>query len=163
MSKKRFVVKLTEQERAYLNTLIGKGVAPARTLAHAPILLKTNHGEAGPGWTDEAIATAAVEVSRSTVVRVRKRCVSKGLEAALERKAPDREYRRKLDGEKEARLIALACSEPPKGRKRWTLRLLAEHLVALEPQEQEQEQEGLDSVSHETVRQVFKQTPLSLT
>ncbi len=88
------------------------------------------------------------------MARVRKRHASEGLEAALTRKAPEREYRRKLDGEQEARLIALACSEPPRGRKRWTLRMLADRLVALEV---------VDGVSYETVRQTLKQTNSSLT
>jgi transposase len=155
MSKKRekCVVRLTEEERAWLRTLIGRGTAPARTLSRARILLKTNQGEGGPGWSDAAISEA-LEVGLSTVARVRKRYVSEGLEATLARKAPDREYRRKLDGEQEARLIALACGDPPSGRKHWTLRMLAERLVALEV---------VESVSYETVRQVLKQTNSSPT
>ncbi len=145
---KKVIVTLTEAERARLHTLVGSGSAPARTLTHARILLKTNQGEAGPGWTDEAIA-GALEVHPTTVARVRQRCAAEGVEAALTRKAPDREYRRKLDGEQEAQLIALACSAPPAGRQRWTLRLLADRLVALEQ---------VEAVSHETVRQVLKQT-----
>ena len=141
-------VMLSEAERAYLHTVVGQGTAPARLLAHARILLKANQGEAGPGWTDEVIA-GALEVSRSTVARVRQRYVSAGLDAALERKAPDREYRRTLDGEREAHLIALACAAPPDGRTRWTLRLLAERLVALAV---------VETISHETVRQTLKQT-----
>jgi Homeodomain-like domain len=146
--RKRYVVRLTEAERAYLQTLVGHGTAPARLLTHARILLKANQGEAGAGWTDAAIA-AALEIHPATVARVRQLYVTAGLPAALERKLPDREYARKLDGEQEAHLIALACSAPPAGRQRWTLRLLAERLVALE---------YVDTVSHETVRQVLKQT-----
>ncbi len=142
------VVILSEAERARLLTLIGRGTAPARTLTHARILLKANQGEAGPGWTDAAIATA-LEVDPTTVAQVRRRCVAEGVDAALTRKAPDRLYLRKLDGAQEAHLIALTCSTPPAGQKRWTLRLLAKQLVALEV---------VDSVSHETVRQVLKQT-----
>ena len=82
-------------------------------------------GRAGPSWTDRAIA-AALEVHHTTVARVRQQYATGGLDAAVDRKAPDREYRRKLDGEQEARLVALACSAPPEGRTRWTLRLLAE-------------------------------------
>jgi len=145
---KKAVVVLSEAERAWLQTLIGRGTAPARTLAHARILLKANQGEAGPGWTDAAIATA-VEVDPTTVARVRRQCVAEGVDAALLRKAPEREYLRKLDGAQEAQVIALACSAPPAGQQRWTLRLLAKQLVALEV---------VDSVSYETVRQVFKQT-----
>jgi homeodomain-containing protein len=145
---KKAVVVLSEAERARLQTLIGRGTAPARTLAHARILLKSNQGEAGPGWTDAAIATA-VEVDPTTVARVRRQCVTEGVDAALLRKAPEREYLRKLDGAQEAELIALACSAPPAGQQRWTLRLLAKQLVALEV---------VDRVSYETVRHVFKQT-----
>lgn len=131
-----------------MQTLVGQGTAPARLLTHARILLKANQGEAGPGWTDAAIATA-LDVSLATVARVRQRYVSAGLDAALARKAPDRAYPRKLDGAQEAHLVALACSAPPDGQKRWSLRLLAERLVALEV---------VDAVAHETVRQVLKQT-----
>ena len=149
--RKRHVVVLSEDERARLHTLIGRGVAPARALTHARILLKANQGEAGPGWTDAAIA-AALEVNPATVARVRQRYVTAGLDAALHRKPPERAYRRRLDGEQEAQLVALACSAPPEGRKRWTLRLLADGLVALEV---------VDTVSHETVRQALKQTSSS--
>ena len=145
---KKYVVTLSEEERAHLHTLIGSGTAPARSLTHARILLKTNQGEAGPGWSDEMIA-GALEVHPTTVARVRQQYATAGLEAALHRKAPDRVYPRKLDGEQEAHLIALACSAPPAGRQRWTLQLLAERLVALEV---------VDTVSHETVRQTLKQT-----
>ena len=146
--RKQYVVRVPEEERAWLRTFIGRGEAPARALGHARILLKANQGEAGPGWTDAAIA-AAVEVAPTTVARVRKQYVTDGLEAALHPKAPDREYRRKLDGEQEARLVALTCGSPPEGRARWTLRLLAARLVALEV---------VDTVSPETVRQTLKQT-----
>ncbi|HZV08824.1 MAG TPA: IS630 family transposase [Novosphingobium sp.] len=148
--RKQHVVVLSEQERARLHTLIGQGSAPARALSHARILLKANQGEAGPGWTDRAIATA-LEVHHTTVARVRQQYAAGGLAAAVDRKAPDREYPRKLDGEQEARLVVLACSAPPEGRKRWTLRLLAERLVQLEV---------VDAVSHETVRQALKPNKL---
>jgi len=146
--RKQHVVVLSEEERARLRTLIGQGTAPARALTHARILLKANQGEAGPGWTDRAIA-AALEVHHTTVARVRQQYAAGGLDAAVDRKAPDREYRHKLDGAQEAHLVALACSAPPEGRKRWTLRLLAERLVALEV---------VEAVSYETVRQALKQT-----
>ncbi len=149
--RKRYVVRLSEAERARLNTMIGRGRAPARTLAHARILLKANQGEGGPGWSDAAIARA-LEVGLATVARVRQAYVTAGLEAAPTRKAPEREYARKLDGAQEARLIALACSTPPAGRQRWSLRLLAARLVTLEV---------VEAVSHETVRQVLKQTSSS--
>ncbi len=134
-----------------VHTLIGQGTAPARALTHARILLKASQGEAGPGWTDRAIA-AALEIHHTTVARVRQQYTAGGLEAAVHRKAPEREYARKLDGKQEARLVALACSAPPGGRKRWTLRLLAERLVQLEV---------VDAVSYETVRQALKQTASS--
>jgi hypothetical protein len=146
--RKRHVVVLSEAERARLHTLIGRGVAPASALTHARILLKANQGEAGPGWTDAAIG-AALEVNPATVARIRVRYVAAGLDAAIYRKAPARHYRYALDGEQEARLVALACSAPPEGRKRWTLRLLAERLVELKV---------VQTVSHETVRQALKQT-----
>ena len=145
---KQYVVRLPEEERARLHTLIGGGTAPARVLTHARILLKANQGEAGPSWTDAAIADA-LEVGRATVARVRRTYADAGLAAALARKTPERVYDRKLDGVQEARLIALACGTPPAGRQRWTLRLLAERLVTLEV---------VATVSHETVRQVFKKT-----
>jgi transposase len=146
-----YVVKLSEAERASLHTLIGRGTAPARMLTHARILLKANRGEAGPGWTDAAIAEA-LEVGHATVARVRQAYVTQGLTTALERKAPHRVYPRKLDGKQEAQLIALTCGEPPDGRERWTLRLLAEHLVRLEV---------VEEISHETVRRTLKQTTSS--
>ena len=146
--RKRHTVRLPEEERARLHTLIGQGVAPARALTHARILLKANQGEAGPGWTDAAIG-AALEVNPATVARVRMKYVAAGLDAAVYRKAPERQYPRRLDGEQEAYLTALACSAPPEGRKRWTLRLLADRLVELEL---------VESVSYETVRQALKQT-----
>ena len=146
--RKRHTVVLSEEERARLHTLIGRGVAPASALTHARILLKANQGEAGPGWTDAAIAEA-LEVHPATVARIRMQYVAAGLDAALHRKPPRREYRRRLDGEQEARLVALACSAPPAGHKRWTLRLLADRLVALEV---------VDTISYETVRQALKQT-----
>jgi hypothetical protein len=112
--RKRHVVVLTEEERARLHTMIGRGVAPASALTHARILLKANQGEAGPGWTDAAIG-AALEVNPATVARVRMRYVAAGLDAAVSRKPPARSYRRRLDGEQEAHLVALTCSAPPEG------------------------------------------------
>jgi Homeodomain-like domain len=146
--RKRYTVMLSEEERGRLHTMIGRGVAPASALTHARILLKANQGEAGPGWTDAAIAVA-LEVNPATVARIRQQYVTAGLDAALHRKPPAREYRRRLDGRQEARLVALACSAPPEGHKRWTLRLLAERMVELEV---------VEAVSYETVRQALKQT-----
>jgi hypothetical protein len=146
--RKRHIVVLSEEERARLHTMIGRGIAAASVLTHARILLKANQGEAGPGWTDAAIATA-LEVNPATVARIRQRYVTAGLDAALHRKPPARTYHRRLDGAQEAHLVALACSPPPEGRKRWTLRLLAERMVELEV---------VETVSYETVRQALQQT-----
>jgi len=148
MRRTKYAVSLTEAERARLRALIGGGEAPARLLTHARVLLKANQGEGGPGWSDAAIA-GAVEIHPDTVARVRRASVGAGLGAALERKAPARVYARKLDGAAEAHLVAVACSPPPAGRERWTLRLLADALVRLEV---------VDAVSHETVRRTLKQT-----
>ena len=145
---KRYVVAMSDEERVDLDRLIGAGTAPARKLTHARILLKADAPPHGPGWVDERIAEA-VEVSQPTVARVRRQYVEQGLEAALNRRAPRREYRRKLDGEQEARLIAVACGKPPDGQARWTLRLLADKLVELEV---------VDDVSYQTVRRVLKKT-----
>jgi Winged helix-turn helix len=112
--RKRYPVMLSEEERARLHTMIGRGVAPASVLTHARILLKANQGEAGPGWTDAAIGVA-LEVNPATVARVRTRYVAAGLDAAISRKPPARQYHRRLDGEQEARLVALTCSAPPQG------------------------------------------------
>src|SRR5271156_6975794 len=129
---KRYVVRLSAEEREHLEALIRKGKSPAQRLLKARILLKADVSEAGEGWSDSKIV-AALETSASMVYRVRKQLVEEGLEAALSRKqratpavAPI------FDGEKEAKLIALACSKPPKGRARWTLRLLERKVVELE-------------------------------
>jgi transposase len=153
--KKKCPVILTEAQREHLKSLIAAGTAPARKLTHARILLKADQSPEGPGWVDEKVADA-VEVSQPTVSRVRKRYFEEGLEAALNRRPPNREYQRKLDGEQEARLLALACSEPPEGQARWSLRLLADKLVELEIAEEEE-------VSYQTVRRILKKTNSSLT
>src|SRR5260370_18355928 len=125
---KLYRVKSTPEERAQLLNLLPKGKAAARTLAHARILPKADEGAAGPRLSDEAIAEA-LDVNRSTVERVRIRCVEEGFEAAL-RPRPSRQlHPRKLDGVQEAHLVALACSPAPTGRTRWTLRLLADKVV----------------------------------
>ena len=145
---KLYRVKLTSEERAQLLELLSKGKAAARTLTHARILLKADEGVAGPRLSDEAIAEA-LEVNRSTVERVRIRCVEEGFELAL-RPRPSRQlHPRKLDGAQEAHLVTLACSPAPNGRGRWSLRLLADKLVQLEI---------VDGISHETVRQTLKKT-----
>lgn len=146
--RKRYVIRLTDSEREYLQDLIAAGTAPARKLLHARVLLKADEGDNGPKWVDEAIAEA-VEVSQPTVYRIRRQYVEEGLEAALNRRPPTREYQRTLDGVQEAHLVALACSAPPEGQARWSLRLLADKLVELEI---------TDTVSYQTVRRVLKKT-----
>lgn len=141
-------IVLTDEQRAELRSLVGAGTAPARTLTRARILLKADHSDAGPGWSDAAIA-GALDVNPSTVLRVRRQCVTEGLAATLHRKRPDRVYDRRLDGEQEAHLVALTCSTPPEGHARWSLRLLADELVRLEM---------VDTISYETVRQTLKKT-----
>jgi transposase len=148
---KRYVATMTKAERGMLEELISAGKAAARKLTHARILLKADQSCNGPGWQDKQISEA-LEVSVSTVERVRRRFVEEGLEAALHRRPLSSLRQRKVDGVQEAQLIALACSKPPEGRARWSLRLLADKLVALE---------HIDSVSHETVRQVLKKTSSS--
>jgi len=141
--KKKYIVKLSSEERENLHRLISSGRERARKLTRARVLLK-----ADSGLTDQAIVDA-LDVSRPTVERIRHRFVEEGLEASLNQRPANRQYERKLDGDAEARLIALACSPPPEGRNRWTMRLLAERVVLLE-------QVDVDSVSHETVRAVLK-------
>lgn len=143
------MVNLTEQERQELQHLIAAGKASARKLMHARILLKADESAEGPAWPDQRISEA-LEVGLSTIARVRQQCVEQGLEEALNRRPqPERPQKRKLDGELEAHLVALTCGPKPEGAGRWTLRLLAEKLVALGYVEQ---------VSYETVRQVLKKT-----
>ena len=146
---KKYRVTLTAEERQALSELIAAGKAAAQKLAHARILLKADAGSDGPAWIDARIAEA-LEVDVTTVERIRQRFVEQGLEAALDRKKQGRPSReRKLDGAGEARLVALACSDPPQGRACWTLQLLADRLVELQL---------VDSISDETVRQVLKKT-----
>lgn len=145
MPKKKYIVKLTPEERDDLQQMLSSGKERVRKLTRARVLLK-----ADKDWTDAAISQA-LDVGTATVERIRRRFVEEGLEAALNRRPSTREYERLLDGKAEAHLIALACSAPPEGHKHWTLRMLAKKLVALE-------QVDIDSVSHETVRQVLKKT-----
>jgi len=147
MPQKRYLVTLTPEERQRLADLLSAGKRSALTLTRARILLKADQADGGPAWPDDRIAEA-LDCGVRTVERVRQRFVERGLEAALGRKPQDRPSReRKLDGRAEARLIALACSEPPDGRAAWTLQLLADKLVELRV---------VDSVCDETVRRVLK-------
>jgi transposase len=146
--RKIYHVRLFGEERGYLEELVRVGKAAARTLMHARILLKADAGPGGPAWSDDQIVDA-LDVSRSTVERVRTRCVEEGPDAALRPRPSPTTRLRKLDGAQEAHLIAVACSPPPEGRKHWTLRLLADKLVELDI---------VDGVSYETVRRTLKKT-----
>ena len=141
---KKYVVDLSEEERSALEQLVRCGKHSARKIRWAHVLLKSDGG-----WTDEKICEA-LDINVSTVKRVRQRFVEEGMDVALgARTRQPKPHTRKLDGEKEARLIALACSEPPQGHTRWTLRMLADRMVELC---------YVDTVSHETVRRVLKKT-----
>ena len=148
MPRKRYMVTLTVQERDQLREVIAKGKAAAYKQRHARILLKADEGPHGEHWTDEQIERA-LDVHVTTVERLRRRFVEEGFEAALQRKEQKNRKAKKIDGRVEAHLVAVACGAPPDGRKRWTLKLLADRLVALEL---------VDSVCPETVRQTLKKT-----
>jgi hypothetical protein len=150
--KKKYIVTLTQEERRMLQTILSRGKSAARKLMHARILLKADASPDGPAWLDDQIVEG-LDVGRATVERVRREFVEEGLVTALERRKSCRQYERALDGDGEAHLIALACSQAPEGRSRWTLRLLADRMVQLE---------YVDQLSYETVRQVLKKTNLSL-
>lgn len=144
---KLYIVRLESQERADLERLVSTGKGAARKLTHARILLLADVSESGPGWSDKQIGTA-LSVTPQTVANLRLRCVEQGLEAALERKKREGSPTpRILDGEKEARLVAICCSAPPEGRARWTLNLLSDRLVELDV---------VESISHDTVGRVLK-------
>jgi transposase len=131
ISVKKYVVRLSEEEREQLEALIRKGKGPARRLLKARILLKADVSDAGDGWSDSEIIQA-LDTSASMIYRVRKQLVEEGFAAVLSRKQrASPAVPRIFDGEKEAKLIALACSKPPKGRVRWTLRLLENKVVEL--------------------------------
>lgn len=142
MRGKKYFVDLTNKEREELEALLSAGSHSSQKLTRARILLKSDQG-----WSDPKIADA-LDCGRATVQRTRQRFTEQRL-GVLNRKKPDRVYPRKLDGNAEAHLVALACSEPPEGRARWTLHLLAEKLVTLE-------EVDVESISHETVRQTLK-------
>lgn len=142
---KIYEVDLSEAERKHLKNIISSGTEKARKLTRARILLK-----ASEGWYDKEIVKA-IDVSRPTVEKTRQRFALEGFEKALNGYKPGKAPEKKIDGKTEAHLIALTCEAPPTGRAKWTLRLLAEKLVALEQVE-------LDSVSYETVRRTLKKT-----
>jgi transposase len=141
----KYLVELKDEQRQHLENLTSSGMISARQMKRAQILLKS---DLQAHWSYEQIAEA-FDVSAVTIAKVRKTFVEQGLDVALQRKKPAREYEHALDGEGEAHLIALACSQPPTGRNQWSLRLLREHLVKLG---------HADSLSHETVRRVLKKT-----
>ena len=144
--KKRYVVKLTSDQRGQLEGIVNRGREASYRRRHAQVLLLVDESEQGPGFFDKD-AAEQTGFSRRTVEQIRERCVTEGLAAALERKKRSRERSRKLDGDGEARLVGLACSDAPQGYARWTLHMLAERLIELEV---------VDSISHECVRQVLK-------
>ena len=150
--KKRYRVTLTAAEREDLRKLVRVGKAAAQKLVRARILLLADQAEGGSAKSDPEIVDS-LGCGRASVERVRKRFVEEGLEAALHPKTSQRVFQRKMDGKTEAHLIALACGAPPEGRSRWTLRLLSEHMVALE---------HVESLSYETVRRTLKKTNSSL-
>jgi transposase len=144
----KYVVRLTEEERVELQGLVRRGKVAAAKRSRAQVLLKADAGLEGSGSTDEQVAQA-LEVSTRSVNRVRKAYVEEGLSAAIERQPRHEQPRRKLDGAAEAQLVAVACSPPPAGQTRWTLRLLSDKLVELQV---------VESISRECVRQTLKKT-----
>jgi transposase len=150
MGKIVYKVTLTKEERSFLISLTKSGKHSSRRLVHALILLNCDRGEFSeiPHRTNREVAEF-LKVGESMVERIKKRFVETGLSSALEDKPSDREYIRKADGDLEAHIIALSCSEVPEGFSRWSLRLLADKVVELE---------YVDSISHETVRRVLKKT-----
>ena len=149
ISVKKYVVRLSGEERERLEALLRKGKSPAQRLLKARILLKADISQSGEGWSDSRIIEA-LETSASMVYRVRKQLVEDGFEAVLSRKQRAMPaVARIFDGEKEAKLIALACSKPPKGRARWTLRLLENKVVELHI---------VDRASDSTIGRTLKKT-----
>ena len=149
--EKRYRVTLTEQERGDLQKLVSTGKAAAKKLVRARIMLLADQAGGGPAKCDSEIAEY-LGCGRVTVERVRKQFVEDGIEATLQPAPRRRVYERRLDGKGEAHLVALACGSPPEGRSRWTLRLLADRMVALE---------YVEEISHETVRRTLKKTSSS--
>ena len=151
MPAKRYRVRLTEEERKELDGQVNTGTGSARRLRRARILLMADEAQAGGGWCDAEIAKA-LGAHQRTVERVRERCVTIGIEAALTHTRPKRKRPRVLDGAGEARLVQLACSAAPDGQEQWTLQMLADKLVELEV---------VERISRETVRTTLKKTNLS--
>jgi transposase len=149
---KKYIIRLSTEERECLEKLIRAGRGPARMFTRARILLKADISNKGSGWSDEQIGEA-FDVTVQTIERIRKQFVEEGFDAVLSRrKYTQKVSRKKIDGDVEAHLVALSCSKPPKGRTRWTLRLLADSIVELG---------YVEKISHEAVRQTLKKTNLS--
>lgn len=148
----KYKVTLSEEEREELMAIINKGYHTSQKFRNAYILLNCDEGKYSEKVTNEQISKV-LKVGMRTIDRVKKRFIEEGFESVLERKPPEREYERKADGEVEAHLITLCCSEPPPGYAKWSLRLLADKMVELQ---------YVESFSHETVRRVLKKTSYSL-
>jgi transposase len=151
MPAKQYKVTLTKEEREELTELVNRGKGQARRLRRARILLMADEGQAGGGWKDADIARA-LKASVRTVERTRQKCVEMGLETALNHTRPRKTRSKVLDGEAEARLVQLACSQAPDGREDWSMQLLADKLIELEV---------VETVSRETVRTTLKKMNLS--
>jgi transposase len=151
MVRKKYIVSLTAEERETLEQLTTTGNVAAYKMNHARILLKADTNQEEGGWTDEAISQA-LDISVATIERVRQRFVETSLDSALSRQVQQQRKPRRLDGEQEAHLVAITCSEAPEGHARWSLRLLAERMVELKI---------VESISHETIRQTLKKTTSS--
>ncbi len=151
MPKKKYIVSLTVSERKFLEQLTKKGKIAAYKMNHARILLKADINQKEGGWTDRQIGES-LDIGHATIERVRQRFVEEGLESALNRRKQQKRRSKIIDGEKEAYLIAIACSETPCGKSNWTLQMLADRMVELNYVEQ---------VSTETIRQTLKKTNLS--
>ena len=148
----KYIVKLTEAERDQLKQMLSAGTSSARKVRRAQILLKSDSSQGGANWSYQAICEA-FNVSEPTISEVRRTYTESGLEAALNRKKPERVYEHCLDGVAEAHLMALACTQPPEGYERWTLRLLKDRMIKLS---------YVEHVSHETIRTTLKKKNLSL-
>lgn len=148
----KYTVKLTKEEVAELMDIINKGSHTSQTFRTAYILLNCDEGEYSEKVTNEQISKI-LKVGMRTIDRIKKRIIEEGLEACLERQPTTRVYQKKVDGDLEAKLITLCCSEPPKGYSKWSLRLLADKMVELK---------YTQSISYVTVRNVLKKTNLSL-
>lgn len=147
-----YIIKLTKGEVEELRTIINKGSHTSQTFRVAYILLNCDEGKYSDKVTNEQLSKV-LKIGMRTIDRVKKRFVEEGLEEVLERRATSRVYERKMDGDVEAKLVTLCCSEPPKGFAKWSLRLLADRMVELK---------YVESISHVTVRSVLKKTNLSL-